>query len=236
MRRTKFIIYQCAMIFLVVSESIGTAVLSDYLKQRKDLAKQFPGIHVFNNDYIGIASYNIFVGVFSAIVFGAAFFFDLFFPNRYEPTWVQNMWMGGAVFSSVAGLGDALAYTIILALHSEVISNYDMHDPALLAALAQHQNKTPISYKHSGRAIASVVFLWAGWVCSVASTVVMITFYRHCRKYGSAKSTHARRVKRTRLLSNAESPIREKRPVPDPLTHPESPNDERSTQPYTIAN
>lgn len=215
MRRTKFIIYQCAMIFLVISESLGTAVLSDYLDQQNALQRQFPGINVYNNDYIGIASFNIFVGVFAAIVFGAGFFFDLFFPDRYEPRWVQNMWMGGAIFSSIAGLGDALAYTVILCLHHEKLTNYDTNDPVLIEALDKAHNKTPILYKRSGRAIASVVFLWIGWVCAVAryahphplqrysncdkvltlcSTIVMIMFYRYYRQYGTAKSTHARKA------------------------------------------
>lgn len=174
LRRTKFIIYQCAMIFLVISESLGTAVLSDYLDQQDLLQKQFPGINVFNNDYIGIASYNIFVGVIAAIVFGAAFFFDLFFPDRYEPRWVQNMWIGGAIFSCVAGLGDAIAYTVILTLHSVKFSNFDLNDPALIATLAQEGSSTPVLYRRSGRAIASVVFLWVGWVCAVARYVLVV--------------------------------------------------------------
>lgn len=83
MRRTKFIIYQCAMIFLVVSESLGTAVLSDYIDQQSALEKRFPGINVYNDDYVGIASYNIFVGVFAAIVFGAVSTRDALF--HYTP-------------------------------------------------------------------------------------------------------------------------------------------------------
>lgn len=168
LRRTKFIIYQCAMIFLVISESLGTAVLSDYLDQQDSLQRKFPGINVFNNDYIGIASYNIFIGVFAATVFGAAFFFDLFWPDRYEPRWVQNMWMGGAIFVSIAGLADALAYTVILTLHGEIISNFNLNDPALIETLTREENKTPILYRRSGRAVASVVFLWVGWVSTVA--------------------------------------------------------------------
>lgn len=168
MRRTKFIIYQCAMIFLVVSESLGTAVLSDYVDQQNYLQKRFPGIDVWNDDYVGIASYNIFVGVFAAIVFGAAFFFDLFFPDRYEPRWMQNIWMGGAIFSCIAGLGDALAYTVILCLHGVHIGNIDQNDPSLVAILAGEQGKTPVLYRDSGRAIASVVLLWLGWACAVA--------------------------------------------------------------------
>lgn len=182
------------MIFLVVSESLGTAVLSDYIDQQNELQGQFPGIDVFNNNYVGIASYNIFIGVSAAIIFGAAFFFDLFFPDRYEPRWVQNMWMGSAIFSCVAGLGDALAYTVILSLRRERISHYNLEDPALIEALDATHNTTPILYRQSGRAVASVVFLWVGWCCAIASTVVMIMFYRYYRKYGTAKSTHARQA------------------------------------------
>lgn len=156
------------MIFLVVSESLGTAVLSDYVDQQNSLQKQFPGIDVWNDDYVGIASFNIFVGVFAAIVFGAGFFFDLFFPDRYEPRWVQNMWIGSAIFASVAALGDALAYTVILCLHGERISGFVLDDPELRQALSSAHNKTPILYKNSGRAVASVVFLWVGWACAVA--------------------------------------------------------------------
>lgn len=72
------------------------------------------------------------------------------------------------MFSSVAGLGDAVAYTVILTLHSEKIGNHDMNDPALIKTLEQAHNKTPILYRQSGRAIASVVFLWVGWLCAVA--------------------------------------------------------------------
>lgn len=217
MRRTKFIIYQLAMIFLVISESLGTAVLSDYLDQQSVLEGRFPGLGIFNNDYIGIASFNIFVGVFAAIVFGAGFFFDLFFPDRYEPRWVQNMWMGSAIFASVAGLGDALAYTVILCLHEEKVSNYNVNDPELVAALNQARGKTPILYRRSGRAIASVVFLWVGWVCAVASTIVMIMFYRYYRQHGTAKSTHARKAEDSKFdrPSSIEKPSQTSGPVSD---------------------
>lgn len=78
------------------------------------------------------------------------------------------MWIGGAIFSCVAGLGDALAYTVILCLHDERITNYDMDDPALLRELSKQHNSTPVLYRDSGRAIGSVVLLWLGWCCAVA--------------------------------------------------------------------
>lgn len=171
MRRTKFIIYQLAMIFLIVSESLGTAVLSDYIDQQNTLQHRFPGITVFNNDFVGIASYNIFVGIFAAFVFGAAFFFDLFFPERYEPRWVQNLWMGCAIFTCLAATGDALGYTIILCLRGEQINYVNSDDPQLQQDINRARNSTPILYRNSGRAIASVVFLWLGWACSIARYV-----------------------------------------------------------------
>jgi hypothetical protein len=59
MRRTKFIIYQLAMILCVVSESLGTVALSDYVDQQKFVAKLNQNVTVHNNDYIGIASYSM---------------------------------------------------------------------------------------------------------------------------------------------------------------------------------
>lgn len=171
MRRTKFVIYQLAMIFLVVSESLGTAVLSDYIDQQDTLQKRFPNITVYNNDFVGIASYNVFVGIFAAFVFGAAFFFDLFFPERYEPRWVQNLWMGCAIFTCLAATGDALAYTVILCLRGEHVENFTPNDPGLQQDLNRASNSTPILYRNSGRAVASVVFLWLGWAFSIARYV-----------------------------------------------------------------
>lgn len=171
LRRTKFVAYQCAMILCVVSESLGTAVLSDYVDQQSYLQRRFPDLNLFNDDYVGIASYNIFIGVMIATVFGAAFFFDLFFPLRYEPAWVQWTWQGCAVFLCVAGLADALAYTVIVSLRGVVVTgNQDLdriQDTQLLRELAEESSKTPIFYKNSGRAVASVVLLWLGWVATV---------------------------------------------------------------------
>lgn len=171
LRRTKFVTYQLAMIFCVVSESLGTAVLSDYIDQQSYLQRLFPGLDVFNNDYVGIASYNIWVGVMIATVFGAGFFFDLFWPLRYEPKWVQWSWQGSAIFMCFAGLADAIAYTIIVSMRGLVLNGSERLDQIqsteLLQQLAQESTKTPLLYHNSGRAIASVVLLWLGWVATV---------------------------------------------------------------------
>lgn len=84
LRRTKFGVYQGAMIFCVISESLGTDTLSKYKKEQQQIQRAFPNANISNNDIIGSFAYNIFAGVFVATIFGAAFFFDLFWPERKE--------------------------------------------------------------------------------------------------------------------------------------------------------
>ena len=100
------------MIFCVVSESLGTAALSDYLKQQDYVQSQHPAGAEYNNDYIGIASFNIFSGIYVAFVFGGAFFFDLFFPERREDRGIRIAWRCCSVAAFLFTLGDAIALTV----------------------------------------------------------------------------------------------------------------------------
>jgi hypothetical protein len=84
----------------------------DYLDQQSNLQGQHPGVKVHNNDFIGAASYNIFVGISVATIFGAAFFFDLFWPARYESPSVRLAWKICAVVVSVMMLSSALTMTV----------------------------------------------------------------------------------------------------------------------------
>lgn len=67
---------------------------------------------VYNDDFIGIASYNIFVGIAVATIFGAAFFFDLFWPERHESRSVRLAWKISAVAITVMCIADAIALTV----------------------------------------------------------------------------------------------------------------------------
>ncbi|OJJ64736.1 hypothetical protein ASPSYDRAFT_39487 [Aspergillus sydowii CBS 593.65] len=112
LRRTKMIVYQLAMILCVCSESVGTAAFSDYLDQQSEVQGQHPGVKIHNNGFIGAASYNIFVGIAVAFIFGAAFFFDLFWPERHECKHVRVSWKISAVVVTVMMLSSALALTV----------------------------------------------------------------------------------------------------------------------------
>lgn len=189
LRRTKFIIYQCAMIFCVFSESLGTAALSDYVDEQDYIKGNSNGAaYEYNNDYIGVASYNIFAGVFVATIFGAAFFFDLFWPARHESPAVKLAWRICGILACVMVFADALALTIITATHSAYITGVSAAEGE---RLLDGYNGSNLSYKQNGRAVASVVFIWPGFLSTVASAIVLWLSYDHNDKLGPL-STHAR--------------------------------------------
>jgi lipid-A-disaccharide synthase-like uncharacterized protein len=67
---------------------------------------------VHNDDIVGIFSYNIFVGIAVATIFGSGFFFDLFWPERKESKSVRLAWKICSVLVSIMALADALALTV----------------------------------------------------------------------------------------------------------------------------
>ncbi|KAF1919220.1 hypothetical protein BDU57DRAFT_134095 [Ampelomyces quisqualis] len=188
LRRTKFIIYQCAMILCVVSESLGTAALSDYVDQQVFLAAQYPAAYVHNNAFIGIASFNIFVGIYVATIFGSAFFFDLFWPERQESAAVKSAWRVCSVLACMVTLACALAYTYMVASQSAYVTGVDK---ATAQQDLEMYGGSPLRYRKNGRAVASVVFLWLGTVFTFASTYLLWHSLTHIDAHGP-KSTHAR--------------------------------------------
>ncbi|EHY55833.1 hypothetical protein ABEF92_000632 [Exophiala dermatitidis] len=200
LRRTKFVVYQIAMIFCVVSESVGTAALSDYVKQQSTIESLHSSASVHNDDFVGIASYNIFVGIAVATIFGAAFFFDLFFPERYEPRNIRWAWRISALVVTIMTLADALALTVIVATGNAWIAA-DSEDARLIA---QERINPPLVYRHNGRAVASVVFVWIGLCGTIASCVVMWLYYRHLEIYGP--KSHSARMRRMEDKTITDSP------------------------------
>ena len=67
---------------------------------------------VHNNNIVGIFSYNIFVGIAVATIFGSGFFFDLFWPERKESKSVRIAWKISSVVVSFMAMADALALTV----------------------------------------------------------------------------------------------------------------------------
>ncbi|KAF2267796.1 hypothetical protein CC78DRAFT_456514 [Lojkania enalia] len=188
LRRTKFIVYQTAMIFCVVSESLGTAALSDYVDQQDWIAEHYPGATVHNNNFVGIASYNIFVGVYVATIFGSAFFFDLFWPERHESRGVKLAWRICSVLACMFTLSSALAFTVIVATKSAYVSGANA---ATAQRLLAEYGGSPMKYQDNGRAITSIVFLWPGTLATFLSQCLLWHSVSYIDAHGP-KSKHAR--------------------------------------------
>lgn len=201
LRRTRMIVYQLAMILCVCSESVGTAALSDYLDQQSMLQGQHPGVKIHNNDVIGAFSYNIFVGIAVAWIFGAAFFFDLFWPERHESRSVRLAWKICAVIITVMMLSSALTITVIGAMHEAQITG-------TTATIAQHlwaetPKKPALKYRTNPKVVASIVLAWPGWVFCVLSTIVMFMSKNHDDHFG-AKSNYGQSVENGQVASDQE--------------------------------
>ena len=121
---------------------------------------------VYNNDYVGAASYNIFAGVFVAFIFGAAFFFDLIWPERRESKGVMIALKVCGILAVIFHLASALTITIITATHQSYITPGGPEKQASLWSQYKKHGEAPLNYKHNPRAIAAVVFAWLG-TCSV---------------------------------------------------------------------
>lgn len=95
---------------------------ADYVKQQNLIERLHGSAKVHNDDFVGIASYNIFVGIYVATIFGSGFFFDLFWPERQESKSVRFAWKFCSVLACVMCLADALALTVIVAMHRSTIT------------------------------------------------------------------------------------------------------------------
>lgn len=90
--------------------------LPDYVDQQSFVENLNHLAAVYNDDFVGVASYNIFVGIAVATIFGAAFFFDLFWPERYESPSVRLAWKISAVAVTVMCFGAAISMTVRLSV------------------------------------------------------------------------------------------------------------------------
>jgi hypothetical protein len=114
-----------------------------------------------------------YVGIYVATIFGSAFFFDLFWPERQQSGAVKLAWKVCSVLACMMTLACALAYTYIVASKSAWVSGVDQ-------ATAQRDLElyggSPLRYAENGRAVASVVLLWLGMVFTCVRYVAYFFF------------------------------------------------------------
>jgi len=205
LRREKMIVYQIAMIFCVCSESVGTAALSEYVDQQDFVERMNNKALVYNDDFVGIASYNIFVGIYVATIFGSGFFFDLFWPERYESPSIRFAWKVCSILAVVFCLGAALGLTIIVATKHAYITGIGSE---LATELLKQSSKNPsLIYRHNAKAIASTVLLWIGLVGTVGSCFLMFKSHFHDDKMiNHLSNPEAEQQKRSGRLQKRKTP------------------------------
>jgi len=176
---------------------------SDYVDQQSFVEAHNNLAVEYNDDFVGIASYNIFVGIAVATIFGAAFFFDLFWPERHESKAVRLAWKISAVVVTIMALADAIALVVIVATRQAYITGVDAATATMLLMGAK---KAPLVYRHNGRCVASVVLLWVGWPAVVASTVILFLSHAHDDKFGP-KAAHVRKLEEVEGSVDGPSPV-----------------------------
>lgn len=159
---------------------------------------------MYNNDFIGAASYNIWAGVSVAWVFGGAFFFDLFWPERHEDRDIRWAWKLCAVAESIMMLASAFALTIITATRSAKITGTDA--ASARQYWEESMKKPALRYYTNPKAVAAVVLAWPGVVATIASTIILWMSHKHDDEFGP-KSNYGR------SLENGVGSETEQKPV-----------------------
>jgi len=207
---------------MVVSESVGTAALSDYVDQQDGIERR-TGFHTENNDIVGILSYNVFVGIAVATVFGAGFFFDLFFPERVESKGVHLAWKISAVVVSFMALADAIALTVIVATGNAFISGVsrDVND----RLFAENGPPNPV-YRHNAYCVASCVLCWLGMIFTYGATYVLFRSHAHDAKFGPFSRRHRDAVGTEKTLDGTADDT-----IPDTVHSTDTPTDGQGAVP-----
>lgn len=114
-----------------------------------------------------MASFTIFAGVFTATVFGTAFFFNLFWPYLPESKFWARTKLYAATFANAAVLGACISSTIIgasRAAHYEFADSITDRAAAIQAVQDAGLTFPPLRYKDYNYVIVWLVFIWVGWL------------------------------------------------------------------------
>ncbi|KAL0060551.1 hypothetical protein AAF712_012671 [Marasmius tenuissimus] len=166
LRKERFIVYQLAMLIGLAAECTATYSLSKYEKQQEHIENWTGGrATVKNNDIIDAEILTIIFCVFVATIFGADFFFLLFFPRRRYPSWYVRTKEAMAVVITAGMLAAALMSTIVVAT-----GEADVRDvgPEEAQALTDLFFRPPLQYNKWAVNIAYVCLLWPAFLATAA--------------------------------------------------------------------
>ncbi|KIM92053.1 hypothetical protein PILCRDRAFT_185 [Piloderma croceum F 1598] len=183
LRRERFIVYQLAMLICLAAECTATYSLTKYEDLQTHVeAANGRGAQLHNNDLIAAECLTIVFCVLVATLFGAEFFFLLFFPQRTYPKWYNGTKKSLAVGITLGVFAAALMSSVIVARNSAFITGVD---EATKQGLVEFFYRPPLRYNVYSTNIAYVVLLWIGLFCTAASTVIMFIAAKHDAQCGT---------------------------------------------------
>lgn len=188
MRKQRFIVYQLAMLIALAAECTATYSLSKYEDLQDhvqsysiSLSPSSPRALLHNNDIIDSAIVTIVFCVLVATVFGADFFFLVFWPERTYPKWytVSKKVLAAVV---MAGVGvAAITSTVVISTRQAFITGTG---DDVAAALIRVYFRPPLIYRKWAVNIAWLVLLWITFAFTVASTLLMFIAVAHDEEFG----------------------------------------------------
>jgi len=182
LRRERFVVYQIAMLTCLAAECTATYSLAKYTRLEDNVVDASNNAGVLHSkDILAAECITIVFSVFVATLFGADFFFLLFFPRRRYPGWYVGTKKGLAIFITGGVFAAALMSNIIVASRSGFITGVSEEEAA---QIVQIYNRPPLQYNKWPTNIAYVVLLWIGFISTLASAVLMIICADHDERLG----------------------------------------------------
>ncbi|KAF8150220.1 hypothetical protein B0H34DRAFT_733101 [Crassisporium funariophilum] len=183
LRRERFIIYQLAMLLSLAAECTATYSLSKY-ENHQDHIERLSGYtaSVHNNDIVAAAIVTIVFCVLVATIFGADFFFLVFWPRRVYPRWYNTTKKVLAVLITLGMAASALMSTIVVASHSSFITGASHTN---IQQYTQVYSRPNLVYRRFPQNIAWVVLIWPALLSTVASTTIMFIAVAHDDEFGT---------------------------------------------------
>ncbi|KAF2166985.1 hypothetical protein M409DRAFT_23029 [Zasmidium cellare ATCC 36951] len=189
LRRTKFVIYQCATTAVGVCSGMAGQGIHKYNHTATYTESLSPTLSVTTTPIIAVLALNIASAGLIGTIFTPAIFFDLFWPERWEASRIQNAWKYAAATSSLLQLAAAVALTVVMGTgHVDITAGSDAE-----WELARAVWSDGLYNYDGGLVVATVVLSWIGAVFTVWSTVVMWMAYWHNNKYGPFNNHIAKR-------------------------------------------
>jgi hypothetical protein len=186
LRRERFVVYQLAMLICLAAECTCTYSLDKYEDLQKHV-ESFSGhrAHLYNNDIIDAEITTIVFCVMVATLFGADFFFLLFFPRRRYPSWYTITKKIFAVVITMGVFAAAVMSTVVIARNSAIISGVSQQEAQDLTNL---YFRPPLKYNKWAVNIAYVCVLWPGFIATAASTYLLFKAANWDAVHGTAPS------------------------------------------------